>query len=140
MGSGMRSFGVENQLLISSGRHLDVRTVCGRSRVAHLDLPLGPGAQQRETAQRVAAAGEERLAQWYIAVGKGLCQADANAVRPHDMVKDGAIVCFLRSQPCKVDAGAQLARIEVEFDRLQGTFMRIQRIVAGVVGEISRNG
>ena len=100
----------------------------------------GPGAIQRKAAQGVAAAGKERLAQGYKAVGKGLRQTDANAVRPDDIVKDGAVVGLLRGQPCEIDAGAQLARIEVEFDRLQGAFVRIQRIVAGIVGEIGRDG
>ncbi len=55
-------------------------------------------------------------------------------------MKHRPIVCGLASQLCEVDAGAKLGCIEVELNRLISTFMRIQRIVASVVGEIGRNG
>ena len=55
-------------------------------------------------------------------------------------MKDRAVVRLLRGEPCEIDAGAQLARIEVDLDRLQGTFVRIQRVVAGVVGDVGRDG
>src|SRR5450755_3777147 len=57
------SLGVNNQLLVSPARHLDVTAVGRRPRAANLHLTLRARPIQRKPAQGVASTSEEGLAE-----------------------------------------------------------------------------
>src|ERR1700722_4986868 len=131
---------VHDEKLIASPGHLDVGAVCRRAGVANLNLSLGTRAIQRKTAQRVAAAGEECFAQRHPAARVRLGQTDANAVRPNNVVKRRPIVGQLGGEFCKIDARTELGVIKVELNALQCSLLRVERIIAGIVGEVGRDG
>ena len=99
------------------------------------DAGLRAGAVAGESAEGVAATGEEGLAEGHKAVVEGLGEADADGVGPDDVVEFFAIDGGLSGELGEVDVGAELAGVEVEFERIEDAAMLVERVVAGVARE-----
>ena len=108
-GQGDSRFEVDNELLVATAGHVDLRAIgSGLIGAADEDVALRPGAVEREAAKGIAAAGKESLAERHAAIGERLSEAQANASGPDDVVELLAIDRCLGGEFGEVNAGAKL--------------------------------
>ena len=69
-------------------------------------------------------------------MANGCAKTDANAAGPHDVMKLLFVERGLRGELCKVDAGAELGRIDIDLERAEHALVFVDNIVARIAREV----